>query len=121
MKMVIVLAQYNLPLAIIDHLSPLFRDTFPESKIARGFSVASLCIINIALHPHFKSVLIAQTEDPFALTIDGSNDSGLQKMDPDVSCGCVCTRFLDMCLMTGTDAGTAAKIFEAMDEALKSR
>ena len=46
----------------MDHLSPLFRDIFHDSKIAKGFSAA-----------------------------------------------------------TGTDAGTAAKIFEAMDDALKSR
>ena len=39
----------------------------------------------------------------------------------DDSRGCVCTRFLDMCLTSGTDAGTAAKIFEAMDAALQSR
>lgn len=84
--------------------------------------------MNMALHPHFESILVGQMKsEPFALAIDGSNDSDLQKMNPltvmifDDSCGCVCTRFLDMCLMSGTDAGTAAKIFEAMDAALQSR
>jgi len=130
-KMAVVLAQHNLPLAIMDHLSPLFRDIFPDSKIAKGFSAArtnTLCIMNMALRPHFESILVGQMKsEPFALAIDGSNDSDLQKMNPltvrvfDDSCGRVCTRFLDMCLTSGTDAGTAAKIFEAMDAALQSR
>ena len=38
--MAVVLAQHNIPLAIMDHLSPLFRDIFPDSKIAKGFSAA---------------------------------------------------------------------------------
>lgn len=121
MKMAVVIAQHNLPLAIMDHLSPLFRDIFHDSKIAKGFSAArtkTSCIMNMALRPHFESALIAQMKkDPFAIATDGSNDSGLQKMNPvtvrvfDIDRGRVCTRFLDMCLTTGTDAGTAAKIF----------
>lgn len=66
-------------------------------------------------------------EHPFAIAIDGSNDTGLQKMNPitvrifDRESGLVSTKFLDMCLTSGTNAGTAKKIFEAMDEALSSR
>ena len=33
----------------------------------------------------------------------------------------MCTKFLGMCLTSGTDAGTAKKIFEAMEDALVSR
>ena len=129
--MAVVLAQHNIPLAIMDHLSPLFRDIFPDSKIAKGFSAArtkTTCIMNMALRPHFESVLVAHMkEHPFALAIDGSNDTGLQKMNPltvrifDLESGFVCTKFLDMCLTSGTDAGTAEKIFEAMEDALISR
>ena len=36
--MAVVLAQHNLPLAIMDHLSPLFRDIFPDSNVAKSFS-----------------------------------------------------------------------------------
>lgn len=131
MKMAVVLAQHNIPLAIMDHLSPLFRDIFPDPKIAKRFSAArtkTSCIMNVALCPHFESVLIAQMKNnPFALAVDGSNDSGLQKMNPltvrifDINRSRVCTRFLDMCLRTGTAAGTATKIFDAMDEAFQSR
>jgi len=85
-KMAVVLAQHNLPLAIMDHLSPLFRDIFPDSKIAKGFSAArtkTSCIMNMALRPHFESILVGQMKsEPFALAIDGSNDNDLQKMNP---------------------------------------
>lgn len=122
---------HNLPLAIMDHLLSLFHDIFPDSKIAKGFSAArtkTSCIMNIALHPHFESVLVGQMKsEPFALAMDGSNGTDLQKMNPltvrvfDESRGHVFTRFLDMCLTPGTDAGTAAKILEVMDAALQSR
>lgn len=131
MKMAVVLAQHNIPLAIMDHLSPLFRDIFPDSKIAKGFAAArtkTTCIVNMALRPHFEHILVAHMkEHPYALAIDGSNDSGVQKMNPltvrvfDLEQGLVCTRFLDMCLTSGSDAGTAEKIFECMEDALVSR
>ena len=84
--------------------------------------------MNMALHPYFESVLVSHIkEHHFALATDGSNDTGLQKMNPltvrifDLEIGNLCTGFLDMCLMSGTDAGTAEKIFEAMEDALVSR
>lgn len=130
-KMAVVLAQHNIPLAIMDHLSPLFHDIFPDSRIAKGFSAArtkTTCIVNMALRPHFESVLVAHMKEyPFALAIDGSNDNGLQKMNPltirifDYDSGLVSTKFLDMCLTSGSDAGTANKIFQAMEDALTSR
>jgi len=92
----------------MDHLSPLLRDVFPDSKIAKGFSCArtkTTCIMNMALRPYLESVLIDQMKSqPFALAIDGSNDSGLQKMNPltvrifDNESGVVCTKFLDIVL-----------------------
>ena len=51
----------------------------------------------------------------------------LEKMNPvtvrlfDHDQGCVSTRFLDMCLTSGTGSAIAASIFEAMDVALQSR
>ena len=71
--------------------------------------------------------MMQMKEEPFSLAIDGSNDNGMQKMNPvtvrlfDATSGHVSTRFLDMCLTSGTGSGTAAKIFEAMDQALTSR
>lgn len=125
--MAVVLAQHNLPLAIMDHLSPRFRDIFPDSNIAKSFSAArtkSTCILNMTLRPHFENVLVQNMKShPFSLAIDGSNDTGLQKMNSvtvgrfDSTKGRVCTRVLNMCLTKGTEAGTAEAIFRAMDEA----
>ena len=66
-------------------------------------------------------------DNPFALAIDGSHDSGLEKMNPvtvrifDPNQGHAATRFLDMCLTSGSGSATAAAIFKAMDGALQSR
>ena len=35
-KVAVTLAHHNIPLAAMDHLSPLFQDIFPDSKIAKG-------------------------------------------------------------------------------------
>ena len=131
MKTAVFIAHHNIPLSAMDHLSPLFRDIFPDSDIAKGFSSArtkTMCILNKALQPHFESLLVAQMKnEPFSLAVDGSNDTGLHKMNPvtvrtyDSITGFVTTRLLDMCLTSGTSSGTAANIFSAMDSALVSR
>ena len=62
---------------------------------------------------------------PFSVAVDGSNDTGLEKMNPmtvrlyDVNQGSIVTRFLDMCLTKGTESATAASIFKKMDDVLK--
>ena len=126
MKIAVLLAHHNVPLAVMDHLSSLLRDIFPDSKIAKGFSAARTK--TMSLRPHLESVLVAQMKSqPFALAIDGSNDNGLRKMNPltvrifDNENGVVLTKFLDMCLTSGSMAGTAEGIYNAMDCALSSR
>ena len=65
--------------------------------------------------------------NPFALAIDGSNDNALEKMNPvtvrifDPDQGRVSTRFLEMCLTSGTGSAIGASVFEVMDVALQSR
>ena len=65
-------------------------------------------------------------QEPYTLSIDGSNDNGLSKMNPltvrifDINRGRVETRFLDMCTTRGTNAATAETIFSKMDEIIKS-
>lgn len=60
---------------------------------------------------------------PYSLATDGSNDNGLQKMNPltvriyDVNLGKVKTSFLDMCMSSG---GTAEELFTAIDDCLSS-
>ncbi len=88
------------------------KEIFPDSIIAKGYACArtkTTCIINGCLGPHFKSNLISRmTRGPFSVAIDGSNDNGLEKMNPltvrlfNSNSGLVDTQLLDMCLKTGT-------------------
>ncbi len=110
------LVQHNIPIAFSNHLSPLLRSVFPDSKIAKSCASASTkttCIINGALAPHFKSALIeAMKSRPYSLAVDGSNDSGNEKInlitvriyERDV--GKIVTRFLDMCPTTSKSKQT---------------
>ncbi len=105
------MVQHNIPLAFADHLSPLMRTIFPDSEISKAYSSASTkttCMINGALAPHFKSILVdAMRSGAYSIAVDGSNDTGLEKMNPmtvridDLNCGKIVTRFLDMCTTTG--------------------
>ena len=73
--------------------------------------------------PYFKASLLETVKiEPYSLAVDGSNDNGLQKMNRlsvrifDVQRGCVTTQLLDICLTSRQDGGTAAAIFEEIDE-----
>lgn len=74
------LVQHNIPLAVTDHLSPLFQEIFPDSKIAKSYGAArtkTTSILNHAMKPHFKEKLVkAMKEEPFSMCTDGSNDKG---------------------------------------------
>ena len=121
-----VLAHHNIPIAVSDHLTPLFKDIFPDSEIAKAYSCArtkTTCILNGALAKHFQSSLVEHMKaEPFALATDGSNDSGLEKMNPltvrifGINRGRVTSQLLDMCL---THSGTAESIFTKIDGTLK--
>uniref|UniRef100_A0A1X7VKY4 HAT C-terminal dimerisation domain-containing protein n=1 Tax=Amphimedon queenslandica TaxID=400682 RepID=A0A1X7VKY4_AMPQE len=109
-KVTNLLVQHNVPLAVTDHLSPLFRDIFTDSKIAKGYASA---------RPHFMATLVDTMRcSPFSVAINGSNDNGLEKMNPltvrffDEGSGLVVTNLLDMCLTTGK----AESIFTKMNE-----
>ena len=126
--MAAMLVQHNVPLAVADELTPLFRDVFPDSKIAQNFSsrrTKTACMINGAIAPFFQRALVQSMQlSPFALAIDGSNDNtSTEKMNPltvrlfDQECGVVRTQFLDMCL---SSSASAEGIFSRMDEALSS-
>ena len=84
-KIANALVQNNIPLAFTDHLSPLLKDIFPDSEIAKGYASASTkttCLVNGSLAPHFKAALVnAMKVQPFSVAVDGSNDTGLEKMN----------------------------------------
>ncbi len=62
--------------------------------------------------------------NPYSLLVDGSNDTGREKLNPltvklyDASRSQVTTQLLDMCTTTGRNCGTAAAIFEKIDSIL---
>ena len=125
--MSILLAQHNVPLAFADHLSPLVRDIF-DDEVAKKYSCAktkTTCILNGAVAPEFASELVSYMQGAlFTLSVDGSNDTGLEKMNPltvrifDINRGKVDTPFFDMCTTVGLQAATADAIFGKMNEAL---
>ncbi|XP_072168656.1 uncharacterized protein [Diadema setosum] len=124
-KVAMTMVQHNVPLAFADHLSPLMKECFRDSPVATGYRSArtkTSCIVNRALAPYYHRKTVQQLQQqPFSLSTDGSNDTGLKKMNPmtvkifDINHGVV-YRFLDMCTTEGTAAATADAIFNKMDQ-----
>ena len=63
---------------------------------------------------------------PYSLSTDGSNDTGVEKLNPltvrifDVNRRQVTTQLLDMCPTSGRECGTASTIFQKIDSVLTS-
>ena len=82
MKVTVAMVQHNVPFAVADHFSPLYKECFRDSPTAQSFKSASTkttCIINEAVAPHFKKELVMKMrENPFTqIVTDGSNDTGM--------------------------------------------
>lgn len=79
-KVAVAMVQGDVPFAVADHFSPLYRECFKDSPTAQNFKSASThttCIINEAVAPHYKNELVMKMrENPFTLVKDGSNDTG---------------------------------------------
>ncbi|KAL5008885.1 hypothetical protein ScPMuIL_014466 [Solemya velum] len=107
-KTAYTLAHHNIPLVTEDHLSPLFGEIFPDSDIAKAYSLArtkTTCMLNLAVVPFFQSALVEMMKtQPYALATDGSNGTGLEKMNPltvriyNVINNRVETQLLDTCI-----------------------
>ena len=82
-KIVVLTATSNIPLAFHDKLSPAIRSLFSDSKTASDYHSASTkatCILNLAVAPVLVQELIENMRvHPFSISIDGSNDTGLEK------------------------------------------
>ncbi|XP_045073983.1 uncharacterized protein LOC121565698 [Coregonus clupeaformis] len=118
-KMTAGLVVHNVPLAFADHLGPLLKECFGDSKTAQEYRCArtkSSCITNEALAPYFTQELVKEMKKaPYTLVTDGSNDTGVEKMNPltvRVFMGSkVVHQFLNMCTTSGTSCGPASEIF----------
>ena len=104
----------------------MIRKVFPDSKIVSKYHCASTkttCMLNEAVAPMLiEDLLNSMKAHPFSLSVDGSNDLDLEKMNPvtirlyDVTYNKIVTRFLDMCT---SSSGIAEGIYSVVDSKLK--
>lgn len=116
LKMAVLTASCNIPLAFHDKLSPAIRDVFHDSKAGSNYHSASTkatCLLNLAVAPFLiQELLQNMAVHPFSISTDGSNDTGVNKMNPltvkiyDYKENCIATRFLDMCTTTSSTANS---------------
>lgn len=73
MKVAAVLVQDNVPFALADQLSPLFKNVFPDSMIAAEYASKTTertHIVNGALKQHCRSKLVEERKvKPFSLEL----------------------------------------------------
>lgn len=78
-----------------------YKKCFSDSKIASRYHLASTkatCMLNLAVSPMLVQNLLEKMKShPFSLSVDGSNDTGLEIRIFEVNSGQVVTQFLDMC------------------------
>ena len=78
-RMAVLAASCNIPLAFHDQLSPAIRSLFPDSKIASKYHSASrkaTCMLNLAIASELKKDLVENMKvHPYSVSIDGSNDT----------------------------------------------
>ena len=114
LHMTVLTASSNVPLSFHDLRLPMIRKVFPDSKIAAKYQSAStkaMCMLNEAVALTLLHDLIQSMKtNAFSLCVDGSNDSGLEKMNPvairlyDVNQNKIVTCFLDMCTSRSSTA-----------------
>ena len=82
----VMLAHHNTALCLADHIGPMQRKNFPESEIANNYHCArtkTACILNYAVAPQLRDELVAaMKQEPYSLSVDASNDTGISKMNP---------------------------------------
>ena len=71
----------------------MIRDIF-DGEVAKGYHCArtkTTAILNNAIAPEFKRELVSKMQNsPYSILIDGSNDTGMEKLNP------VTVRIFDM-------------------------
>ena len=121
------LVQHNIVMFTADHLTLLFKETFPDSKIAKKYAshrTKTITNINKSFAPHRSDYIVEHCKShPYSVGADGSNDTDIEKMNPICikifrvnRSKTVTTHFVDMCLTSGADGFTAEGIFTATDD-----
>ena len=123
------MVQHNISFLTAEHLSPLYVQMFPDSKIVKNFKCSqtnTASILNYAMMPALKSSLLGvMKEQPYALVNDATIDAGLKKMNAvccqifDADTGKrVEFQFYDMCATSGEHCSKASTLFEAINRTL---
>ena len=124
-KMVMLLVQHNIFFNVSDHLTAIIKQEFKESNAAQKFSCSrtkTAVIVNCLGDHYFDSLVKEMQELPFSIMLDASNDNGLAKMYPitvrifDINDSRVMTKLIDMNLIEGASASTAAAMFSSVDK-----
>ena len=80
------IGERNIPLAVADHLGPLFKGIFHDSKIVKNYAYGktkTTFILNRAVKPKLQKTLINHMKkDGYSISTAGSNDHRLKKMNP---------------------------------------
>lgn len=120
------IVKHNVPLSFADAINRVVKKNF-KCELGQNYGCGqtkTACIVKKALRPYFLKSLTGRMKnanDSFSIATDGSNDTGLEKMNPvtvrifDEEETKVCTEFLDMCLTSGPDAAKADEIFKSID------
>lgn len=81
------------------------------------------CIINGAIAPSYQQVLVDTMKNgPYSVAIDGSSDSGVEKMNPltvqiiNADSGMVHAQFLDMYMSSQSTEGIFSKMQGTLDK-----
>ena len=86
LKMAVLRASSSIPLAFHDKFSPALRSCFGDSTVGKKYHSASTnatCMLNMAVAPFLINKLVdTMRNHPFSLSTDGSNDSGIEKINP---------------------------------------
>lgn len=121
------ISEHNLAFSLSNHFTHLAPTMFPDSSIAKAFSSArtkTTCIVKGALSSHFMDPVVDLCRhNPFAILCDEGNDNEDKNFAIlvnlwDQNLRKPVTHFLDMPVC---NTGTGEKLFNLIDESLKSR
>ncbi|CAH2000788.1 unnamed protein product [Acanthoscelides obtectus] len=90
-KIAALISEHNLPIKLCDHLIPLLKDIFPDSKIAQGMQMgrtkATGVIKHVSAKSHFEELIDELKAKKLSILVDESTDIGVVKNI------CVCVRY----------------------------
>ncbi|KAJ8943846.1 hypothetical protein NQ314_009613 [Rhamnusium bicolor] len=83
LKAVSFIMEHNLPISLLDHLTPLCKSMFPDSNIARkmlcGRTKGSGIIFNVFKQQSFENIVLHLKKYPFSLIVDETTDVSVAK------------------------------------------